>query len=379
MPTFEGTKRGYGNLFAKMRVSNEQYEIARKAVQPVLNNQQRYEKVQALTGVPWYWIGITHKMESNCNFSTHLHNGDPLTARTVREPPGRPIKGQPPFTWDESAVDALRLKGLDDIYDWSLPRMLYEFERYNGWGYMLYRKTNSPYLWSFSSLQQPGKYVEDGKWNADAISEQVGAAVLLRVLIDMGVAEIDEPQTEEEAMEDFKKEVEPLRFLAPTLVNVALGEAVNLAVKALAEAFGPEKVDPSPEAVTGKLKEATYTQIRDVAGKAEAKIKELFPVEPLPAPLPDEVAAQIPPLPEPKPTSKIDTVVGGEAFKGLKTVIGVIGWAGVTIAGTLGYLDADTVTALQTAAGALIGVGLLAKIERAASWVVPIIRGFRSV
>lgn len=364
MPTFEKTERGYRNLFAKMQIEPGKYSTALRVTQHILQGQSRYECVEACTGVPWYWIGITHQMESNCNFATHLHNGDPLTARTVQVPAGRPSEGEPPFSWEESAIDALELKELDKVPKWSVPRMLYEFERYNGWGYMRHRGTNSPYLWSFSSLEQSGKYVADGQWDPSARSKQVGAAVLLRVLMDSGI--VKGPITEEEAMEKFKEAVMPLQLLAPTLVNLAMSEGVKLAVKVMAEAFAPdEKLEPTPEAVADKLERATYTEVKDAAEKAEKAVKALTPLT--------EEAEQ------PKPISKIDEVTGGEALTGFKTVIGVAGWAVVTILGTLGYIDAATTTALQTAAGALIGVGLLAKTERAASWVVPILRRFRSV
>ena len=67
----------------------------------------RYASVSAQTGVPWWVIGLIHMMEAGQSFRCHLHNGDPLTARTVQVPAGRPKTGQPPFIWEESAADAL--------------------------------------------------------------------------------------------------------------------------------------------------------------------------------------------------------------------------------------------------------------------------------
>ena len=65
----------------------------------------------------------------------HLHNGDPLQARTVHVPSGRPVVGSPPFTWRQSALDALTLKGFHEVGDWSVPHMLYLLEKYNGTAY----------------------------------------------------------------------------------------------------------------------------------------------------------------------------------------------------------------------------------------------------
>jgi lysozyme family protein len=139
-----------------------------------------YEDVGAnLGGIPWEFIGIIHGMECGFNFAAHLHNGDPLTARTVRVPAGRPKSGSPPFTWRESAADALTLKGFHHVSDWSVPRMLYLLEKYNGFGYRM-RGVPTPYLWSFSSLYEKGKFVADGKYDPDKVSKQCGAAVMLK-------------------------------------------------------------------------------------------------------------------------------------------------------------------------------------------------------
>jgi lysozyme family protein len=54
--------------------------IARK----LITNKARYQSIEAQTGVPWYMIAALHMRESDADFSTHLHNGDPLTGRTAR-------------------------------------------------------------------------------------------------------------------------------------------------------------------------------------------------------------------------------------------------------------------------------------------------------
>ena len=74
-------------------------------------SRPRYEKVGKALGIPWYVVGIIHSLEASGNFTRHLHNGDPLTARTTHVPAGRPKTGKPPFTWEQSAIDALRGPG----------------------------------------------------------------------------------------------------------------------------------------------------------------------------------------------------------------------------------------------------------------------------
>lgn len=155
-------------------------------VEQIQANRRRYESVitQGFTvawKIPWYVVGVIHSMESSLNFNRHLHNGDPLTARTVRVPAGRPVKGNPPFTWEHSAVDALELRGLDKVSDWSVPHMLLCIEGYNGFGYQR-RGINTPYLWAGSNQYTGGMYVSDGKYDPAAVSHEIGAALLLKQL-----------------------------------------------------------------------------------------------------------------------------------------------------------------------------------------------------
>lgn len=186
MPTFEATKTGYAHLWETMAIRPSYARTAGGIAGQIstLTRKGAYEAVSRKTGVPWWFIAITHQLESSGDFGTHLHNGDPLSARTRQEPKHRPVAGSPPFTWEESAEDALRMHNLHLVTDWTIPRALYEFERFNGWGY-LPRKVNSPYLWSFSTHYDKGKYVADGKFDRNAVSGQCGAAVLLRCLIDL--------------------------------------------------------------------------------------------------------------------------------------------------------------------------------------------------
>src|SRR6266487_686983 len=111
--------------------------------------QRRYERIAKALGMPWYVVAVIHDMEAGMDFSRHLHNGDPLTARTTHAPAGRPRTGRPPFTWEQSAIDALAGQGFGKWKDWSIAGILYKLEGYNGWGYRNnHRQVHSPYLWS---------------------------------------------------------------------------------------------------------------------------------------------------------------------------------------------------------------------------------------
>lgn len=145
----------------------------------ILSYRDRYLEVEELTGVPWYVVGCIHSLESSQSFHKHLHNGDPLVGRTVHVPKGRPIEGSPPFTWAESAVDALMWEERPEV--WDLESTLDFLERYNGLGYRR-RGINSPYLWSMTTAYYKGKFVADGKFDPAAVSRQVGCAAVFKIL-----------------------------------------------------------------------------------------------------------------------------------------------------------------------------------------------------
>ena len=152
----------------------------------LLEHQSRYRDVGLrLNRVPWAMIGVIHGMECGFNFTCHLHNGDPLTNRTKHVPAGQPQMGTPPFSWENSAVDALTQEGFNTVTDWSIPHMLYLLEKFNGFGYRKMGKP-TPYLWSFSNLYEKGKYVADGRFDPQTISKQCGAAIMVKALIDGG-------------------------------------------------------------------------------------------------------------------------------------------------------------------------------------------------
>jgi len=170
----------YRSLFNTCLIRAEKTQQVEENIADSEQHRNRYLAVGRSLRIPWYVIAVIHNMESSRNFTKHLHNGDPLTGRTVHDPKGRPLTGKPPFTWEESALDALKFQGLDHWNDWSLPGILYKLEEYNGWGYRLHHPSVlSPYLWSGSTHYTSGKYTADGEWSETTVSMQVGAAVLL--------------------------------------------------------------------------------------------------------------------------------------------------------------------------------------------------------
>ena len=182
----------YRQLFDTCVIKN--YSEVDACVDRIVKNKARYDSVGNTIRVPWYFIGILHNMEGSCNFTTHLHNGDPLTARTVQVPKGCPKTGNPPFTWESSAEDALRIKKFDTWTDWTVPGLLFKMEVYNGTGYRS-RGIHTPYLWSYSNHYTKGKFVKDGVYDPNAVSKQIGAAVLLRRMSERELAVAGEIDT----------------------------------------------------------------------------------------------------------------------------------------------------------------------------------------
>ena len=181
----------YQQLFDSCVIKPAKFADVDKCIQLILSKRQHYDAVEEAVSVPWYFVGIVHNLEGACNMKAHLHNGDPLTARTIHVPTGRPKSGSPPFEWSVSAIDALKLKSLESWTDWSIAGLLFQLERYNGFGYRRFG-VNSPYLWSYSNHYAKGKFVEDGIFDDRAVSKQCGAAVLLRRMSERQIAVMGE-------------------------------------------------------------------------------------------------------------------------------------------------------------------------------------------
>lgn len=187
-PTFESLREEYNKLFATCTVRTANAAEVNWYIGKLTSDdyKEQYLTVGNEVCAPWYFVGIIHAMEASFNFQGHLHNGDSLSEKTVHVPKGRPTPWDPPNDWASSAEDALTFDGLANQADWSLAHTLYRFESYNGFGSRR-NGINTPYLWSYSNQYTKGKFVADGVWDANAVSKQCGAAVMLKVLVDRGL------------------------------------------------------------------------------------------------------------------------------------------------------------------------------------------------
>lgn len=143
----------------------------------IIDNRGIYFKVQQATGVPWDLIGAIHYREASFDFSTCLHNGDPLGKKTTHVPAGR----GPFFTWEEAAIDALNY---DNARKWTFNGIESELayaERYNGLGYQR-KGIHSCYVFSMSNrIRSRGRYTYDFVYNPLASThDSAGVAVILK-------------------------------------------------------------------------------------------------------------------------------------------------------------------------------------------------------
>lgn len=153
-----------------------------RPVKEIWKNEARYNAVAEFSRLPWQVVAVIHRRESDGDFNCHLHNGDPLNARTVHVPKGYPLVGEPPFSWEESAHDALALDGLSGKTGWDdIATTLDRIERFNGLGYRR-KGLPSPYLWAGTNQEPHGKFTEDGHFDPNAVDKQPGCAGLLKLL-----------------------------------------------------------------------------------------------------------------------------------------------------------------------------------------------------
>jgi lysozyme family protein len=177
---------GYIALFDECQIAPSALSEVIGIVMRINAHQQRYQALETTTTVPWFVIALIHNLEGDLDFDTHLANGDSLKHRTVNDPGGLIKEIDPPYTFEQGAVAALEYDGLTKVQEWDIPRICYEFETFNGFGYRQH-SVNTPYLWAGSQLYTKGKYVSDHVFDPDAVSDQIGTGVLLKYMVTNGM------------------------------------------------------------------------------------------------------------------------------------------------------------------------------------------------
>jgi lysozyme family protein len=174
---------GYSKMWDLAIVYPAAMEQAKARMNVALAHEDLYERVKDDIHVPLLFVMPVHEREASLRFNTHLHNGDPLTARTKHVPAGRPKTGTPPFKWDESAADALTMQKLDKVQNWSIERILYEQHRYNG-----ITKYPSSYVFGGTQFYTSGMWVADHVYDASVLDKRPGTLAMMKALITLDPA-----------------------------------------------------------------------------------------------------------------------------------------------------------------------------------------------
>lgn len=171
---------GYAQLWDEAILDNVMTEKSLARMKRGLLSRDDYKAVQAKTGVPLLFIIPVHEREASLSFNKHFHNGDPLSGRTFHVPAGRPKTGEPPFKWSDSAIDAVTMKNLHKVGNWSIERILYEQHRYNG-----ITKYPSSYVLSGTQFYRGGMWIRDHVYDANTVDQRPGTLVMMKALISI--------------------------------------------------------------------------------------------------------------------------------------------------------------------------------------------------
>lgn len=181
-------REDYDTRWRAMIVLPDRMAAADAIARRMASREARYRAVTDPMGAPWYWLAAVHELEHSGRFTTSMIVTDPIDV-----PPGEPIPDSniSDAQWDDTARDLLRSRGLSSLRsstswtDWSLAGLAYQWERFSGFGYRSH-DVPTPYLWSFSNQYTTGKFIRAGVFSPTTTSQQAGALVLLRRLIDLG-------------------------------------------------------------------------------------------------------------------------------------------------------------------------------------------------
>lgn len=190
-PSLNALRHEFDELLRTCEIKPNRLPEVQGICDKILRNQRRYESIGDDNAVPWFMVAVIHSLEGDLNFETHLHNGDSLKRRTVNDPAGRPPGHPPPFTFEESAKDALAFDRMNVNLEPSFAGICFKLEGFNGFG-SRFRGIHTPYLWSFSNHYIAGKFVSDGHFDPTAVSKQCGGAVILRRLLEMKAISFEE-------------------------------------------------------------------------------------------------------------------------------------------------------------------------------------------
>lgn len=176
----------FSYIWSFLELDEDRLDQINDICQVILSYRSKYEKVSSIVGCPWWYIAALHYRESSLDFRGVLHNGQRIIG-TGKKTTWVP-KGRGPFnSWEESAIDALKIKKYHQKTSWTMEECISRAERFNGLGYRR-RGEYSPYILAGTNFHdETGKYVSDGKYKKDAIEKQLGVCSIWLGLQNKGV------------------------------------------------------------------------------------------------------------------------------------------------------------------------------------------------
>ncbi len=218
-------KPRYEELFASCQIRSSWLPSIQSIAEKIGTLRSQYAPIEAQTTVPWWFVGIIHYREASFR-EAHLHNGDPLTGRTIRSPQGRPVAlpaNGITYTFVESAVDALCMMKYDKAKDRSIAAWLWRFEMWDGFDYAS-KGLNSEYLWNgtnhFGSGSNQGKFIAEGQFDPFAKSDQVGAAAIVWYLLHKGIIDAGAQPSFQTPPQTFSNTVSPAAVQTPSTIQL---------------------------------------------------------------------------------------------------------------------------------------------------------------
>jgi peptidoglycan hydrolase-like protein with peptidoglycan-binding domain len=269
------------------------------------------------------------------------------------------------------------------VGNWTIERACFEVEKYNGFGYRTHHpEVKSPYLWSFSTNFERGKYVSDGHFDRTAVDKQCGAMPILKqmmeldssVRLDRG-AVVSIPDMTTLAMLTTGSKGEQVRHLQVALANQGFqvgeidgdyGPNTAAAVKAFQTARHLPATSVADQATLQALaiepepRAPEVLKPHDILLAIINALKMRAPAPDGPPAVPSDSAANLLQLilgalmgsrpaaaqsggvPAAPILSSIDKVLGGEALVGKKTALSVIAYVVLAILKAAGVVGAAT-------------------------------------
>jgi len=172
----------YVKLFNKCEIDSDKIDELNIIVKKIIEYRKTYEKVKI---IPWWLVGILHYERLSFDFTKHLHNGDSLLNRTVNSPKNRPEKGKPPYSWFDSAKDAisLKIKFIPKDRKWTISDVLYFLESYEeNFKTRIHKRMYSSSLWSNTNIRTDN-------------TDKIGAAAILKALLKNKIIELSEDRS----------------------------------------------------------------------------------------------------------------------------------------------------------------------------------------